>query len=128
MRLGQLVNLEQEKLAEEHKSLLEEIIDYQDILGNPQRIYDIIKEDLEEIKRRFGDARRTEISHEELGNIDLEDLITEETMVVSISHRGYIKRVPLSTFRAQRPAGDLLNDRGGHDRSQRFARSIRTQR
>jgi DNA gyrase subunit A len=108
MRLGQLVNLEQEKLAEEHKSLLEEIIDYQDILGNPQRIYDIIKEDLEEIKRRFGDARRTEISHEEFGNIDLEDLITEETMVVSISHQGYIKRTPSSVYNIQRRGGKGL--------------------
>ena len=108
MRLGQLVNLEQEKLAEEHRSLLEEIIDYQDILGNPQRIFDIIKEDLEEIKRRFGDARRTEISHEELGNIDLEDLITEETMVVSISHQGYIKRTPSSVYNIQRRGGKGL--------------------
>jgi DNA gyrase subunit A len=108
MRLGQLVNLEQEKLAEEHKSLLDEIIDYQDILGNPQRIYDIIKEDLEEVKRRFGDPRRTEISHEELGNIDLEDLITEETMVVSISHQGYIKRTPSSVYNIQRRGGKGL--------------------
>ncbi|EMI45844.1 DNA gyrase, A subunit [Rhodopirellula sp. SWK7] len=108
MRLGQLVNLEQEKLSGEHAELLKEIIDYLDILANPQRVSDIIKDDLEEMKRRFGDKRRTEISHEELGNIDLEDLITEEPMVVSISHRGYIKRTPTSVYNTQRRGGKGL--------------------
>lgn len=108
MRLSQLVGLEQEKLTAEHKDLLAEILDYLDILGNQQRIYNIIKEDLEDIKRRFGDARRTEISNEELGNINLEDLITEETMVVSISHQGYIKRTPSSVYNTQRRGGKGL--------------------
>ena len=108
MRLGQLVNLEQEKLAEEHRSLLEEIADYLDILGDQQRVFAIIKEDLEDMKRRFGDKRRTEISDEELGHIDLEDLITEETMVVSISHEGYIKRTASSVYKAQRRGGKGL--------------------
>ena len=108
MRLGQLVNLEQEKLGEEHKQLLEEIADYLDILASQQRVYGIIKDDLEEMKRRFGNPRRTEISSEELGNIDLEDLITEETMVVSISHEGYIKRTPASVYNTQRRGGKGL--------------------
>ncbi len=108
MTLGQLVNLEQEKLTEEHSQLLVEILDYLDILADQTRIYGIIREDLEEIKRRFGDARRTEISFEEVGNIDLEDLITEETMVVSISHRGYIKRTPSSIYNTQRRGGKGL--------------------
>ncbi|TWT97498.1 DNA gyrase subunit A [Neorhodopirellula pilleata] len=108
MRLGQLVNLEQEKLSSEHAELLEEILDYLDILGDPQRVSNIIKEDLEDMKRRFGDKRRTQISHEELGNIDLEDLITEEPMVVSISHRGYIKRTPTSVYNTQRRGGKGL--------------------
>ena len=108
MRLGQLVNLEQEKLTDEHASLLEEIADYVDILGSSERIYGIIKDDLEEIKKRFGDARRTEISTEELGNINLEDLITEETMVVSITHQGYIKRTPSSQYNTQRRGGKGL--------------------
>ncbi len=60
---------------------------------------------MEEIAKRFGDARRTEISHEELGNYNMEDLITEETMVVTISHNGYIKRIPSTTYRAQRRGG-----------------------
>ncbi|WP_372725653.1 DNA gyrase subunit A [Novipirellula sp.] len=108
MTLGQLVNLEQEKLSGEHAALLTEIIDYLDILSSQDRINGIIKDDLEEMKRRFGDKRRTEISHEELGNIDLEDLITEETMVVSISHRGYIKRTPTSVYNTQRRGGKGL--------------------
>ncbi len=105
MTLGQLVNLEQEKLSGEHAKLLEEIREYRRILSDEQNILDIIKSDLQEIRRRFGDDRRTEVSGEELGNIDLEDLIAEEQMVVSISHRGYIKRTPVSTYRAQRRGG-----------------------
>jgi len=108
MTLGQLVNLEQEKLADEHAQLLVEITDYLDILADQTRIYQIIRDDLEEIKRRFGDKRRTEISMEEVGNFDLEDLITEETMVVSISHRGYIKRTPSSVYNTQRRGGKGL--------------------
>jgi len=108
MTLGQLVNLEQEKLADEHAQLLVEIADYLDILADQSRINRIIRDDLEDMKRRFGDKRRTEISHEELGNIDLEDLITEETMVVSISHRGYIKRTPSSLYNTQRRGGKGL--------------------
>jgi DNA gyrase subunit A len=108
MTLGQLVNLEQERLGDEHHKLLEEINEYLRILSDDQNILDIVKEDLEEIKRRFGEARRTEISNEEFGNVDLEDLITEETMVVSISHRGYIKRTPATAYRAQRRGGKGL--------------------
>jgi len=108
MTLGQLVNLEQEKLSDEHAQLLVEITDYLDILANQTRIYQIIRDDLEEIKRRFGDKRRTEISLEEIGNFDIEDLITEETMVVSISHRGYIKRTPSSVYNTQRRGGKGL--------------------
>ncbi len=105
MRLGQLVNLEQDKLSEEHAALLEEIDGYLEILSDTKNIYAIIREETEEIARRFGDNRRTEISHEELGNYNMEDLITEETMVVTITHRGYIKRIPSVTYRAQRRGG-----------------------
>ncbi len=108
MTLGQLVNLEQEKLGGEFNELLEHIKGYLRILSDRQNILDIICDDLREIKRRFGDKRRTEISGEELGNVDLEDLITEETMVVSISSNGYIKRTPSSAYRAQRRGGKGL--------------------
>ncbi len=105
MRLGQLVNLEQDKLAQEHSEVLDEISKYLEILADPQSILNIIIEEMREISRRFGDNRRTEISGEELGNYNIEDLITEETMVVTISHRGYIKRIPATTYRAQRRGG-----------------------
>lgn len=105
MTLGQLVNLEQERLGEEHGKLLTEIAEYLEILGDQDKIHKIIKDDLSEIKRKHSNDRRTEISGEEIGNIELEDLIEEENMVVSISHRGYIKRTPVSTYRAQRRGG-----------------------
>jgi len=105
MTLGQLVNLEQEKLAGEHKELLDEIAEHQRILSDEKNILAIIRSDCQELKRKYGDERRTEISGEEIGQINLEDLIEEETMVVSISHNGYIKRTPVSTYRAQRRGG-----------------------
>ncbi len=105
MTLGQLVNLEQEKLANEHAELLKEIIEYLRILEDEAHMRAIIREDLLEIKKKHGDERRTEISGEEIGSVHLEDLITEEAMVVSISHKGYIKRTPTSTYRAQRRGG-----------------------
>jgi DNA gyrase subunit A len=105
MTLGQLVNLEQEKLADEHATLLEEIIHYAGILADQQKIFAIIREDCEMLIAKHSDPRRTEISNEELGDVDLEDLIEEEQMVVSISHNGYIKRTPSSVYRAQRRGG-----------------------
>ena len=106
MTLGQLVNLEQEKLADEHAKLLEEITGYLAILGDEPRIYAIIRDDLEQLANsRHADSRRTEISDEEIGVVDLEDLIEEETMVVSISHQGYIKRTPASVYRTQNRGG-----------------------
>ncbi|HEX4131175.1 MAG TPA: DNA gyrase subunit A [Pirellulales bacterium] len=108
MTLGQLVNLEQEKLGGEHQKLLDEIAEYQRILSSNKNILDIIRDDLVELKKKHGDKRRTEISGEEVGSIDLEDLITEENMVVTISHQGYIKRTASSTYRAQRRGGKGL--------------------
>ena len=105
MTLGQLVNLEQQKLGEEHAKLLSQIGEYLAILADDALIYAMIREDCEELGRKFGDARRTELSGQELTAVDIEDLIEEETMVVSISHNGYIKRTPASTYRAQRRGG-----------------------
>ncbi len=105
MTLGQLVNLEEEKLGNEFNELLNEISEYLRILSDEKHMLQIIRDDLVEIRRKYGDDRRTEISGEELGNIDLEDLITEENMVVTISHQGYIKRTPVSTYEAQRRGG-----------------------
>ncbi|MHB1037040.1 MAG: DNA gyrase subunit A [Pirellulales bacterium] len=108
MTLGQLVNLEQEKLAGEYHKLLEEIIEYLRILSDERNILEIIRQDLLETKRKHADARRTEISGEEIGSIDMEDLIEEEMMVVTISHSGYIKRTATSVYRAQRRGGKGL--------------------
>lgn len=105
LTLGQLAGLEQEKLAQEHAALLDEISEYRDILGDQARIYSIIRADLEEIARKFGNDRRTVIDDEELGDYNMEDLITEESMVVTISTQGYIKRIPASTYRAQKRGG-----------------------
>ena len=115
MTLGQLVNLEQEKLTGEHHGLIEEISEYLRILSDEQNILQIVKQDIQEIRKKHGEDRRTEISGEELGNIDLEDLITEENMVVSISHRGYIKRTPVSVYRAQRRGGKGLKGAKAED-------------
>ncbi len=115
MTLGQLVNLEQERLGDEHSSLLEVIKGYLHILSDDANLLALVKEESLEIKRKQADARRTEISREELGNIDLEDLITEETMVVSISHSGYIKRTPASMYRAQRRGGKGLKGASTED-------------
>lgn len=105
MTLGQLAGLEQEKLSQEHSSLLDEISEYRDILADQARIFGMIRADLEDIARRFGNDRKTVIDGEELGDYNMEDLITEETMVVTISTSGYIKRIPATTYRAQKRGG-----------------------
>jgi len=105
MTLGQLVNLEQEKLVDEHTKLLEQIGEYLGLLANESKIYDIIRDDCQELARKYADERRTQLSDEEIGDVNIEDLIEEETMVVSISHNGYIKRTPASVYRAQRRGG-----------------------
>jgi DNA gyrase subunit A len=108
MTLGHLVNLEQEKLADEHRGLLDEIRQYVRILSDDQNIRQIIRSDLLELSRKHGDERRTQIDPQAVGPIDQEDLIAEETMVVTISHSGYIKRTPATTYRAQRRGGKGL--------------------
>lgn len=105
MTLGQLVNLEQERLGNQYNELLNEIKEYLRILGEDGAIQKIIRQDLVEIRDKYADKRRTEITGEELTEVVDEDLIEEENMVVSISHRGYIKRTPVSTYRAQKRGG-----------------------
>ena len=106
MRLGRLTGLEREKLDAEYEQLAAEIADYNDILSRKERVDGIIAEDLDDIEKRFGDERRTEISAEEVaGNFNIEELITEEMMVVTFSRSGYLKRVPLDEYRAQSRGG-----------------------
>ena len=105
MQLGSLANLEREKLQGEHAQLLENIAEYLHLLSDESHIRAVIREDMEEIQSKFGDKRRTDISFEELGDYDKEALIAEESMVVTLSQRGYIKRTPLHTYEAQNRGG-----------------------
>jgi DNA gyrase subunit A len=104
MRLARLTGLERDKLEEEYKQLLEEIADYKAILAAENLVLDIIREDLHEIKAKYADPRRTEIIGA-VGDFDVEDLIAEENVAVVISHDGYIKRMPLSSYRRQHRGG-----------------------
>ncbi len=104
LRLHRLTGLEQEKIVNEYKGLLEQIDEYLEILGSDVRLMAVIHEELEAIKEEYADARRTEIIHDYL-NLSAEDLITEEDMVVTMSHEGYVKAQPLGDYKAQRRGG-----------------------
>jgi DNA gyrase subunit A len=107
MRLQRLTGLEREKIHSEYQELLKNISQFKAILASPAMVLQIIKDEMKQIRESFGDERRTEILHE-AGQIDVEDLIAEEDMVVTISHEGYIKRNPISLYRAQRRGGKGL--------------------
>ncbi|MFG0331340.1 MAG: DNA gyrase subunit A [Phycisphaerales bacterium] len=117
LQLIQLVGLEIEKLVSDYRSLVEEIEGYEKILADHRLVLDIVREDICEVRDKYGDERRTEIG-EAVNDLDEEDLITEETMVVTISHEGYIKRVPLDTYRAQGRGGRGI--RGGDSKEDDF--------
>lgn len=104
MRLGRLTGLEREKIEQEYKELLEKIKYYKEILDSEELVYKIIKEEMLEIKRKFTDERRTKITSAE-ADIDIEDLIEEEEIVITLTHFGYIKRLPVDTYKSQRRGG-----------------------
>ena len=104
LRLQRLTALGRDEIGDELKGLGAQISDYLDILRSRSRIIDIIKDELNELKEQFGTPRRTEIT-EMMGEVEDEDLIQREDMVVTVSHKGYIKRVPLTAYRAQRRGG-----------------------
>ena len=104
MRLHRLTGLEQDKILSEYEELLATIADLLDILGSVERLMQVIRDELLEIRENYGDARRTEIRESE-ADINLEDLITEEDVVVTLSHEGYAKCQPLTDYRAQRRGG-----------------------
>jgi DNA gyrase subunit A len=108
LTLRRLTALEADKIRQEHADLLERIKELRDILGDELKVFAIIKEELAEIAATYGDDRRTEITHAE-GDIDIESLIAEQQMVISITHSGYIKSLPLSTYRQQRRGGVGIN-------------------
>jgi DNA gyrase subunit A len=104
LRLHRLTGLERNKIIDDLKALVTEITGYLEILASRERLYAVMRAELVEIKAKFADARRTTISDETF-ETDIEDLIHREEMVVTVTHGGYIKRVPLSTYRAQRRGG-----------------------
>ena len=104
MRLQRLTGLEIEKVQEEYDGLQKLIADFKEILASEERQRDIVKEELQEVKERFGDERRTEITASE-GEISIEDLIRKEDVVITITHLGYIKRTPVSEYRTQTRGG-----------------------
>lgn len=104
MRLQRLTGLERDKIEAEYNELMRKIAEYKEILANEHLVLDIIHEELEEIKVRFGDERRTEITASDEEILD-EDLIPREEVLISISHSGYIKRLPVTTYRSQKRGG-----------------------
>ncbi len=104
MQLQRLVGLEIDKLTDEYNRLVEEIEGYELLLSDPKLVLDVIREDTLELKEKYGDDRRTQITND-ASDIDIEDLIADEQCVVTISHEGYIKRMPLDTYRKQGRGG-----------------------
>src|SRR6266480_6962519 len=104
MRLRQLTALESDKIRAEHKDIVERIKELREILGDEGRVMGLIKDELQEIADTYGDERRTEITHAE-GEIDIEDLIADQQMVITITKSGYIKSLPLATYRNQLRGG-----------------------
>jgi DNA gyrase subunit A len=104
MQLQRLTGLEIEKLAKEYAEVTEQIEGYEAILGNERVLLDVIREDIHEIKERYKDERRTKITAKS-EQFEIEDLITEEQVIVTVSHSGYIKRMPIDTYRRQGRGG-----------------------
>ncbi|MEK6326721.1 MAG: DNA gyrase subunit A [Actinomycetota bacterium] len=104
MRLARLTALESDKVRSEHTELIERIAALRAILGDPARIDGVVVEELDELEERYGDERRTEVTHFE-GDMNIEDMIADQQMVISITRSGYVKRLPLATYRQQRRGG-----------------------
>jgi DNA gyrase subunit A len=104
LRLQRLTALEAGKIKQEHADLVERIRELREILGDEARVLGLIREELEEIRETYGDERRTEITHSE-DDLDIEDLIADQQMVIAITRSGYIKSLPLATYRTQKRGG-----------------------
>jgi DNA gyrase subunit A len=114
MRLVRLTGLEREKIEDEYQKLMAAIADYKDILAHKERINQIIYDELMEIQKKFGDARRTELQVGDITNIEDEDLIEEEDIIVTLTHNGYIKRLPVDEFKSQHRGGRGVKGMGVH--------------
>jgi DNA gyrase subunit A len=117
MQLGQLAALERDEILKEYNDLRGKIQSYEQLLSSEQNIRDVIKKDLADLRDKYGDDRKTEITGA-VGRLDMEDLIAEEDNAVTISHAGYIKRLPLSTYRTQHRGGKGVS--GGATREDDF--------
>jgi DNA gyrase subunit A len=105
MRLQKLTGLERQNVKDEHEETKKKIANLRKILADESEIYDLIKTELQQIKEKYGDVRRTEIDYEAQDDYDIEELIPVEEMVVTITNTGYIKRIPLDTYRTQKRGG-----------------------
>ena len=105
MRLRRLTGLSRDQIEEELAGLRRAIAYYEDLLANPDKILAVIKDEMREISRKFADKRRTEISAEGTKELNVEDLIADEDMVVTVTHAGYVKRTPVATYRSQKRGG-----------------------
>ncbi len=115
MRLQRLTGLERDKIEEEYQELMNLIAELKAILADDEKLLEIIREELEEIKERFNDKRRTEIVAGGADFIEDEDLIPEETIIVTLTHQGYIKRLPATTYRSQRRGGRGVQSMGTNE-------------
>ncbi|WML55452.1 DNA gyrase subunit A [Neobacillus sp. PS3-12] len=115
MRLQRLTGLEREKIEDEYQGLVKLIGELKAILADEEKVLEIIREELTEIKERFNDKRRTEIITSGIENIEDEDLIPVENIVITLTHNGYVKRLPVSTYRAQKRGGRGIQGMGTND-------------
>lgn len=105
MPLRRLAKLEQDKITEEYAAVIKNISYLEDLLANPRKVLSLITQDTEELKSKYGDARRTVVKAEEIEEFRTEDLVPHETMVVTLTNRGFIKRIPATTYRLQHRGG-----------------------
>lgn len=105
MRLQRLTGLEQEKIKTEHQELLKLIVELKELLSSEQKILEVVKKEIKEVKEKYSDERRTVISNNELTEINLEQMIEPEESVITLSHTGYVKRLPLYTYKRQKRGG-----------------------
>ena len=123
MRLKTLSGLQREKIENEYEEIMKLIAHLKEVLGSERLVFDIIKEELIEVKEKFGDSRQTKIVAAE-GEFEIEDLIKEEQTVITLSHFGYVKRMPIDTYKSQKRGGKGIT--GMTTREEDFVKQIFT--
>ena len=112
MKLQKLASLEQQKIKSEHQELQQRVVYFQEILGSEAKVLSLVREEIEEVKTKYGDNRRSTITIGEDDDIDIEELIEEEQVVVTMSHHGYVKRITTDTYKTQRRGGKGIKAAG----------------